>query len=127
MKYYSLEVREVLEKLSSNKEGLSQKEVLERIKKDGKNVIIESKKQSRFIKFLNEFNDLMIIVLMLSAIVSFILSTLNDEPFTDSIIILAIVILNAILGFIQELKADKAIDSLKKMQVSNIKVKYPNK
>lgn len=126
MKYYSLEVREVLEKLSSNKEGLSQKEVLERIKKDGKNVIIESKKQSRFIKFLNEFNDLMIIVLMLSAIVSFILSTLNDEPFTDSIIILAIVILNAILGFIQELKADKAIDSLKKMQVSNIKVKREN-
>lgn len=127
MKYYSLDVKKVLNNLNSNESGLSLKEVEIRLKKDGKNKIIETKKQSKFSKFLNEFKDLMIIILIISAIVSFILSIFNNEPFTDSIIILAIVVLNAILGFIQELKADKAIESLKKMQVSKIKVKRQNK
>ena len=123
MKFYSLDIDETLKKLNSNKDGLSNEEVQKRLKKDGKNKIIESKKESNFSKFLNEFKDLMIIILILSAIVSFILSILNNESFTDSLIILAIVILNAILGFIQELKADKAIESLKKMQITTIKVK----
>jgi len=127
MKYYSLDVKEVLNNLNSCELGLSSKEVEIRLKKDGQNKIIEAKKQSKISKFLNEFKDLMIIILIVSAIVSFILSILNNEPFTDSIIILAIVVLNAILGFIQELKADKAIESLKKMQVSKIKVKRQNK
>lgn len=127
MKFYSLNIEETLKKLSSNKDGLSNEEVQKRLKKDGKNKIIENKKESNLSKFLNEFKDLMIIILILSAIVSFILSILNNESFTDSIIILAIVILNAILGFIQELKADKAIESLKKMQITNVKVKRNSK
>lgn len=127
MKFYSLDIEETLKKLNSNKNGLSNEEVQKRLKKDGKNKIIEKKKESYFLKFLNEFKDLMIIILILSAIVSFILSILNNESFIDSLIILAIVILNAILGFIQELKADKAIESLKKMQITTIKVKRNNK
>lgn len=127
MKFYSLDIEETLKKLGSNKDGLSNEEVQKRLKKDGKNKIIENKKESNLSKFLNEFKDLMIIILILSAIVSFILSILNNESFTDSIIILAIVILNAILGFIQELKADKAIESLKKMQITNVKVKRNSK
>lgn len=127
MKFYSLDIEETLKKLNSNKNGLSNEEVQKRLKKDGKNKIIEKKKESYFSKFLNEFKDLMIIILILSAIVSFILSILNNESFIDSLIILAIVILNAILGFIQELKADKAIESLKKMQITTIKVKRNNK
>lgn len=127
MKFYSLEVNETLKRLDSNEEGLSENEVLIRLNKDGKNKIIEDKRQSKLSKFLNEFKDLMIIILILSSIVSFILSCLNNEPFIDSIIILAIVLLNAILGFIQELKADKAIESLRKMQVSNVKVKRNHK
>ncbi len=127
MKFYSLDIEETLKKLNSNKNGLSNEEVQKRLKKNGRNKIIEKKKESYFSKFLNEFKDLMIIILILSAIVSFILSILNNESFIDSLIILAIVILNAILGFIQELKADKAIESLKKMQITTIKVKRNNK
>ena len=127
MKFYSLSVEKVFNILKSNENGLSNEVALERLRRNGKNKILSVKKKSKLSKFLDEFSDLMIIVLILSAIVSFILSFINNEPFTDSIIILAIVILNAILGFIQELKADKAIESLKKMQVSNVKVKRNNK
>lgn len=127
MKFYKMDINEVFNHLHSNESGLSLDEVNNRLKKYGKNKIIEKKKQSKIGKFLNEFKDLMIIILIISAIISFVLAIINNEPFTDSIIILAIVLLNAILGFIQELKADKAIESLKKMQVSNIKVKRENK
>ena len=69
----------------------------------------------------------MIIILILSAIVSFILSIINNESFTDSIIILLIVIINAIVGYIQELKADKALEELKKLQTTKTKVKREGK
>ena len=126
MKFYNLDIENTLSELNSHEEGLSLVEVDKRLKLDGKNALLETNKKSNLSKFLNEFKDLMIIVLILSAIVSFILSILNKEPFTDSIIIISIVILNAILGFIQELKADKVIDSLKKMQKTKVKVKRNN-
>lgn len=126
MKYYCLDIKHVLEKLNTNESGLSINEVNNRLKTDGKNKLIETNKKSNFYKFFSEFKDLMIIILILSSIVTFILSIINKEPFTDSIIILSIVILNAILGFIQELKADKAIESLKKMQTTKVKVKRDN-
>ncbi len=127
IKFYSLSINEALKYLDTTKFGLSLDEVNNRLKKDGKNQLVEAKKQSNLGKFLNEFKDLMIIILIISAIVSFFLSILNNEPFTDSIIIIAIVVLNAILGFVQELKADKAIDSLRKMQTIKVKVKRENK
>ena len=127
MKFYNLNIKDALKKLNTSENGLSNNEALKRLNKDGKNTIKESKKKSKLKKFLNEFDDAMIIILIISAIVSFVLSFINKEPFTDSIIILTIVILNAILGFVQEQKADQAIESLKKMQVSNIKVKRDDK
>lgn len=126
MNICSLDIDDVFKNLESNVHGLSLDDVNLRLKKDGKNKLIVIKKKSNLSKFLNEFKDLMIVVLIISAIVSFILSILNNESFTDSIIIIAIVILNAILGFVQELKADKAIESLKKMQTSKVKVKREN-
>lgn len=126
MKYYDIDQEEVLKILSSSRNGLSLNEVNEKLKKDGLNKLKGNKKQSSLSKFLSEFKDLMIIILIISSIISFILSLINNESFMDSIIILAIVILNAILGFIQELKADKAIDSLKKLQVTKVKVKRDN-
>jgi len=127
MNFYNLSKEKVLKILSSNESGLTSEEANLRLQNNGKNKLIETKKETKLTKFLNEFKDLMIIVLILSSIISFILSIINKEPATDSIIILAIVILNAILGFIQELKADKAIDSLKKMQITKVKVKRDNR
>ena len=127
MKFYNLETEEVLKELKSSEEGLSIEEADERLDKYGENKLLEAKKDSLIKKFISEFRDLMIIVLIISSIISFIISIINNESITDSIIILAIVVLNAFLGFIQELKADKAIDELKKMQVTNVKVMRDNK
>jgi len=126
MRYYNLDIKTVLKNLDSSESGLTNKEALRRLEKNGKNKLVEAKKETLIMKFLKEFYDLMIIILILAAIVSFILSIVNNESIVDSIIILAIVLLNAILGFIQELKADKAIDELNKMQVTKIKVKRDN-
>jgi len=123
MKYYDIDEKKALKELESSSKGLTQEDALKRLEKNGKNKLTEAKKESKIVKFLKEFNDLMIIILCLAAGLSFVLSIINNESFIDSIIILAIVFINAILGFIQELKADKAIDELNKMQVTNIKVK----
>jgi len=127
MKYYNLNIDKVFEALGSNENGLESKESQLRLNKYGKNKLAETKKKSQILKFLEQFKDLMIIILLLSALISFILSIVNNESFIDTIVILAIVVLNAILGFIQELKADKAIEALKKMQVTKVKVKRDNK
>ena len=126
MKFFCLDIKEVFNTLKTNENGLSLEEVNTRIKKYGKNKLLEAKKKSNLKKFLEEFKDLMIIILIISAFISFILSIINNESFIDSIIILLIVILNATLGFIQESKADKAIESLKKMQTTKVKVKREN-
>lgn len=127
MNYYDCEINEVLDYLNSSRTGLSSEEAEDRLKKYGKNLILGKKKRSKIVMFFAEFNDLMIIILILSAIISFFLSLINHESFTDSIIILGIVLLNAILSFLQEIKADNAIEALKKMNVSSVKVKRDNK
>ena len=127
MNYYNLNIKEVLNNLDSNEEGLKNIEVANRLKKYGKNKLKVTNKQSKIKKFLCQFKDIMIIILILSSIVSFILSIINNESFTDSIIILLIVIINAIVGYIQELKADKALEELKKLQTTKTKVKREGK
>ena len=123
MDFHSLEIDELYKKLNASSNGLTVNEANVRLEKNGKNKLKENKSESFFIKFLSQFKDLMIIVLIISSILSFIISYLNKESFVDSIIIIAIVLLNAIIGFVQELRADKAIDSLIKMQVSKVRVK----
>lgn len=117
-----MDIGKVFDLLHSNEFGLSLDEVDVRLKRDGKNKLVSGKKRSVLWKFFGQFKDLMIIILIISAIVSFVISIINNESFVDSIFIFGIVILNAVLGFIQELKADKAIESLKKMQETKIKV-----
>lgn len=126
MKYYELDYQDVLKKLNTSEFGISDKEAEKRLKIDGKNKLKEVKKRSKIKKFLEQFNDLMIIILLLASIISFIISIINKESFTDSIVIIAIVIINAILGFIQELKADKSIESLSKMQITKVKIRRNN-
>lgn len=127
MQFYRFSVSETLKKLNATEDGLNENEAIKRLKKYGKNKIKEGNKKSNIEKFFAQFADIMIIILILSAIVSFILADLNNEPCIDSVAIIIIVLLNAIMGFIQELKADKAIEHLKKLQTTKVRVKRNNK
>ena len=115
---------EVLEKLDTNEKlGLSEEEVLKRRKEYGNNVLQEKKKESIFVKFFKQFNDFMIIILIIASIISALVSKMQGEnDYFDSIIIIAIVVLNAAMGVVQEAKAEKSIESLKKMTPQKAKV-----
>jgi Ca2+-transporting ATPase len=115
--YHDLPVKAVSEQLNGDtKNGLSSAEAKKRLKRDGKNELQEKKKKSLFRKFLEQFNDFMIIILLAAAAVSFATSILQgDADITEPIIILAIVVLNALLGVIQENRAEKSLESLKKL------------
>lgn len=115
---------EVLKNLGTNeKNGLADEEVKVRQEKDGKNKLEEKKKDSFFIKFLKQFNDFMIIILIIASIVSAFVSKMQGEnDYVDSIIIIGIVVFNALMGVIQEAKAEKAIESLKQMTPQIAKV-----
>ena len=125
MNWYQKTQSEVENVLQTNFEtGLTEKEAKERLQKNGYNTIEHNVKERSFIKkFLEQLNDFMVIVLIFSAIASFVVSYLGGEKdYLDSIIILAIVVLNAILGVIQESKAEKAIEALKKLLAPKINV-----
>ena len=115
---------EVLKTFKSNrKTGLTKEEVLLRKQKYGENKLKDKPKETLFIKFIKQFNDFMIIILILASIVSAIVSYLQGEnDYIDSIIIIAIVVLNALMGVIQEAKAEKSIESLKEMTPQKAKV-----
>ncbi len=103
--------------------GLNDNEVLKRQTQYGKNELENSKKEGIIIKFFKQFNDFMIIILIMASIVSAGVSWYQGEnDYIDSIIIIAIVVLNAIMGVLQEAKAEKSIESLKKMTPQMSKV-----
>ncbi len=122
-KYYKMDTKEVLLKLKTNPNGLNPKEAKNRLNKDGPNKLKEANKKGIISKFIDQFKNIMIIILIISAILSAIVSVETGESFTDTIIILFVVVLNAILGVIQESKAEKAIEALKNMSLPYIKVK----
>lgn len=122
--WYNLTVEECLKKEeTSYSDGLNEEEVKKRLSKNGFNKLREAKKKSFIIKLLEQFKDVMLIILIISAMLSAIVSVKTGEPFTDTIIILFVVFLNAILGVLQESKAEKAIEALKQMSLPYIKVK----
>ena len=113
----------IIEKLNADKEkGLSNSEVEEKRKKYGYNELKEGKKKSTFIKFLEQFKDFMIIILIIAAIISGIVGYIQGEGITDSIIIMIVVISNAIIGVMQENKAEKSLEALKKLSSYSAKV-----
>ena len=127
MEYYIMKIEEILNKFDTTKDGIKSTTFNKRIKEYGYNKLKESKKTSKIIKFLNQFKDIMIFILLIASVVSFIMAKIQGESYIDSIAIIAIVILNAILGFLEEAKADKAIESLKNLQVSKTKVRRDGK
>ncbi len=102
--------------------GLSDSEAEERILKYGYNEFKKKKHKSLLMKFLNQFKSFMIIVLLIAAVISGVVGYLNGEGFTDAIIIMVIVILNACIGVAQEAKAEKSLDALEKMSSPHTKV-----
>ena len=119
-----LKKEDVLKKIGSNeKTGLGRRDIKQRKQKYGLNKLEDKPQESLLVKFIKQFDDFMIIILIVASIISAGVSYIQGEnDYVDSIIIIAIVILNALMGVIQEAKAEKAIESLKKMTPPKAKV-----
>lgn len=117
MNYHAMNLTEAEEKLGTDfKSGLSASEAEKRLKSFGPNRLEEKKPPSLIKRFFSQFSDFCIIVLIISAAISFAVSALNsDKNLTDPLIIMAIVILNAIIGTVQEARAENAISALKRL------------
>lgn len=114
--FHSKSVRETLEILNTDEKGLKSAEAEKRLRESGRNIISEKKSKNAVARFFAQFADFSIIVLLVAAGVSAAVSFFGGErDFTDTAVILAIVILNAFIGTFQERKAQKALDALKKM------------
>ena len=122
--WQTIRKEEILRKLKTNEKiGLTEEEAKKRENEYGKNKLNEKKQEGIIIKFFKQFNDFMIIILIIASIISAVVSNLQGEnDYFDSIIIIAIVVLNAIMGVVQEAKAEKSIESLKKLTVQKAKV-----
>ncbi|MDD3570311.1 MAG: cation-translocating P-type ATPase [Lachnospiraceae bacterium] len=125
MDWHSMDLKEVMECLKTDSiNGLDEKEADRRLKENGENTIAQSgKKKSTFVRLLAQLNDFLVIVLLSAAAASFLVSLFRGEQdFADSIIIIAIVVVNAIIGVAQEERAQKAIDDLKKLTPTHARV-----
>lgn len=127
METYNKNIKEVLKTLDSNLDGLSSKEAENRINAYGENIIEEAKKKSKLRKFLDQFNDMMIIILIIVAIIMGIYGALVSHDYTDTIVITVVVLINAVMGFIQEEKAEVTLEGLKKYATSTCKIKRDGK
>lgn len=116
-KFFSKASNDVLKNFNVTKEGLTDKQVAESIEKNGYNELTEKKKKSLLLVFLEQFKDLLVVILIIAGILSII--TGNVE---STIVIFAVIILNAILGTVQYVKAEKSLDSLKALSSPNAKV-----
>lgn len=116
-KFFSKASNDVLKNFNVTKEGLTDKQLAESIEKNGYNELTEKKKKSLLLVFLEQFKDLLVVILIIAGILSII--TGNVE---STIVIFAVIILNAILGTVQHVKAEKSLDSLKALSSPNAKV-----
>lgn len=115
--FYQKEVSQVFKECQSNQNGLTDQEVEQRHQQFGYNVLDEKKKESPFVIFLKQFQDLLVIILIIAAIISGVSGQLES-----TLVIVAVIIVNAILGTVQTLKAEKSLESLKKLSVPKAKV-----
>lgn len=124
---YSKNEDEIFKILNSNIDGLDSKETKKRINDYGQNIIINKKKMPWILRFLKQFNDTMIIILLVVALLLYFYGYFYSHEYTDTIVILFVVFINAIVGFIQEEKATLVLRDLKKYETSTCKVKRDDK
>lgn len=125
MNAYHKSCQDVLQELKSNQStGLAESQVAEKQAQYGKNRLQEKKKKSNLMRFLDQFKDVMILILLAAAAISFFIACYEGNPkeFFEPALILLIVILNAIMGVLQESKAEKALDALKNMSAPHARV-----
>ena len=122
MKPYLQPIDEVFADVKSCENGLTAEESEARLQSQGKNKLAEGKKEPMILRFLKQFIEPMTLILIVAAIISAVMSGLNKEFPTDVIIIMSVVVINAVLGVLQESKAEKAIDALQKIAAATSKV-----
>ncbi len=125
MKHYLQSAEAVFQDVGSSEAGLSSQEAAARLERNGKNKLAEAKKDSTLKRFFDQMKDPMIIILLVAAVISAVTEIIEAGHFvtpTDAIIILAVVLINAILGVIQESKAEKAVEALQKMSAATTRV-----
>lgn len=120
---YQMREAELLSQLGSHEEsGLTNREYQQKRQEFGLNKLIEVKKKTKFQQFLHQFKDVMILILLLAAGISFFIALMEKEGYFEPFLILFIVVLNAIIGMVQEGKAERALDALKKMSAPKARV-----
>lgn len=127
--WYTGEIDEIRRSFKTNLNlGLTSEEAKERLKENGLNKLDDKKKESIIIRFIKQFNDFMIIILIIASIISAVMAYMEGTgDYIDSIIIIAIVVFNACMGLFQEAKAEKSLEALKKMSSPSAKVKRDGK
>lgn len=123
--YFNQSTDEVLKELNTDiNSGLSQQQAQELLQKHGANKLKEKKKKTALQRFLDQFKDVMILILIAAAIISFVVACIEKDPgeFFEPVLILLIVVLNAVMGVVQESKAEKALDALKNMSAPHARV-----
>ncbi len=127
--WYTKTINEIEKNFRTNREyGITEEEAQKRIEHFGENKLADKKKESLLIRFIKQFNDFMIIILIIASIISAIVAKLDGSgDYIDSIIIIAIVIFNGIMGLIQESKAEKSLEALKNMTAPLAKVRRGGK
>ena len=124
---YSKRKEDILKILNSNISGLDSKEANKRLNDYGKNIILNKKRKPWILRFLKQFNDTMIIILLVVALLLYFYGIFYSHEYTDTIVILFVVFINAIVGFVQEEKATLILNDLKKYETSTCKIKRDNK
>src|SRR5699024_2164275 len=115
--WYQMDAASVLKEMDSKEEGLSRQEAKHRLQEYGENALQEGKKKSALQVFAEQFKDLLVIILLIAAVISMVSGNVES-----TIVIIAVLIMNAILGTVQHEKAQKSLESLKSMSAPNAKV-----
>ncbi len=125
MTWHDKGVQEIERELNTSAQGLTESEAAARLERYGENKLRGGKKKTNLQRFLDQFKDVMILILLAAAAVSFVIACVEGEPneFFEPVLILVIVILNAVMGVVQESKAEKALDALKDLSAPHAKVR----